>query len=181
MSRSLAVVLIAFAVFVSACSAVPEPPVAAVEPPPPQRPTVMPDLVGTRIDASASKLTAAGLRVTVVIPRQEVSTKDASSSGVYTGDLATSTIVVPEIRQPYERGSKWPQPVVSQRPAAGTETTPGTAVVLVGGRHPGGDPSHPFLWQHQQVIKKQGSQPCFECHDPPWCTNCHVRTTRRSY
>ncbi|GAB4276332.1 MAG: hypothetical protein Kow0056_06650 [Coriobacteriia bacterium] len=44
--------------------------------------------------------------------------------------------------------------------------------------HSAGDPSKPWIPQHFNVVRQQGAQACFECHNPTFCANCHVRGIR---
>jgi hypothetical protein len=43
--------------------------------------------------------------------------------------------------------------------------------------HKAGDPTQPWLQQHDDVVRKDGTAPCFECHDPTYCAHCHVTGT----
>ena len=40
--------------------------------------------------------------------------------------------------------------------------------------HPAGDPTKPWLDQHDNVVLEGGTEQCFECHDPTYCAHCHV-------
>ena len=42
--------------------------------------------------------------------------------------------------------------------------------------HPEGDPKKPWLPQHFVVVKSQGAEACFQCHEPTYCAKCHVRS-----
>ncbi len=33
----------------------------------------------------------------------------------------------------------------------------------------------PWIPQHFKVVKDSGADPCFSCHDPTYCSHCHVR------
>jgi hypothetical protein len=33
---------------------------------------------------------------------------------------------------------------------------------------------------HKQVATTLGAEGCFECHEPPFCSNCHVTTSKQS-
>jgi hypothetical protein len=41
--------------------------------------------------------------------------------------------------------------------------------------HDAGDPSQPWIPQHFGVVRDQGAEGCFECHNPTFCAECHVR------
>jgi nitrate/TMAO reductase-like tetraheme cytochrome c subunit len=41
--------------------------------------------------------------------------------------------------------------------------------------HQGSDPNRPWLDQHWQVVRDKGANGCFQCHNPTFCSNCHVR------
>ncbi len=30
-------------------------------------------------------------------------------------------------------------------------------------------------WKHQEAVWHGGAQPCFACHDPVFCANCHLK------
>jgi hypothetical protein len=34
--------------------------------------------------------------------------------------------------------------------------------------------------EHKQVATKVGAEGCFECHEPPFCSDCHVTTSKQS-
>ena len=44
-----------------------------------------------------------------------------------------------------------------------------------GCHHPEGDPTQPWIPQHFGVVAQTGAEPCFECHDPTYCAECHVQ------
>ena len=37
----------------------------------------------------------------------------------------------------------------------------------------------PWVRYHPNVVKKTGAQPCFDCHQPTYCANCHVNLAKR--
>lgn len=41
--------------------------------------------------------------------------------------------------------------------------------------HKAGDPALPWIPQHFEVVRESGAQACFECHNPTFCAECHVR------
>jgi hypothetical protein len=41
--------------------------------------------------------------------------------------------------------------------------------------HPQGDPDVPWRDQHDDVVGSVGASPCFDCHNPLYCSACHVR------
>jgi hypothetical protein len=41
--------------------------------------------------------------------------------------------------------------------------------------HSGADPSRTWLEQHMDKSRATGAQACFECHNPTYCAECHVR------
>lgn len=41
--------------------------------------------------------------------------------------------------------------------------------------HKAGDPTKPWIPQHVDAVRESGAQACFECHNPTYCANCHVR------
>ena len=41
--------------------------------------------------------------------------------------------------------------------------------------HPGSVQQQPWRTYHPDIVKKDGAQPCFECHEPTFCSYCHVR------
>jgi predicted CXXCH cytochrome family protein len=43
-----------------------------------------------------------------------------------------------------------------------------------GCHHKGMDPSIPWVQQHFNVVRKNGSAGCFQCHTPTFCALCHV-------
>ena len=44
--------------------------------------------------------------------------------------------------------------------------------------HDQGDPSQPWIPQHFDVVREQGAEGCFDCHNPTFCAACHVRGLR---
>lgn len=40
--------------------------------------------------------------------------------------------------------------------------------------HPQGTPGTAWLPQHNGVVRTEGAETCFECHDPQYCETCHV-------
>lgn len=44
--------------------------------------------------------------------------------------------------------------------------------------HPQGDPTMDWIPQHVDAVREAGAQPCFDCHAPTFCAECHVRGTR---
>lgn len=40
--------------------------------------------------------------------------------------------------------------------------------------HPDGNPNLPWIPQHWGVVDKTGAEPCFDCHNPAFCPECHV-------
>ncbi|MDH4140589.1 MAG: hypothetical protein OEV43_08470, partial [Coriobacteriia bacterium] len=40
--------------------------------------------------------------------------------------------------------------------------------------HPEGDPAQAWIPQHFEVVRKTGAEPCFDCHNPTYCAECHV-------
>lgn len=40
--------------------------------------------------------------------------------------------------------------------------------------HPQGAPDRPWLLQHDDVVRTTGASPCFDCHNPTYCSACHV-------
>jgi hypothetical protein len=44
-----------------------------------------------------------------------------------------------------------------------------------GCHHKEGDPTQPWLPQHDDVTRQTGAEACFECHEPTYCAYCHVR------
>lgn len=43
--------------------------------------------------------------------------------------------------------------------------------------HSMGDPAREWFGQHPQVVKDQGADECFSCHQELYCSSCHVRGT----
>lgn len=41
--------------------------------------------------------------------------------------------------------------------------------------HAGADPTREWIPQHMDPVRETGAQPCFECHAPTFCAECHVR------
>lgn len=41
--------------------------------------------------------------------------------------------------------------------------------------HAAADPTQPWIPQHFVVVRETGAEPCFECHNPTYCAQCHVR------
>lgn len=41
--------------------------------------------------------------------------------------------------------------------------------------HTGAVAEQPWRTYHPNIVKKDGAQPCFECHEPTFCSYCHVR------
>ena len=41
--------------------------------------------------------------------------------------------------------------------------------------HPGAVAEQPWRTFHPAIVKRDGAQPCFECHEPTSCSYCHVR------
>ncbi len=41
--------------------------------------------------------------------------------------------------------------------------------------HPDGDPTKPWVDQHYEVVRDTGANACFDCHNPTYCAECHVR------
>ena len=44
-----------------------------------------------------------------------------------------------------------------------------------GCHHKGSDPLQPWIPQHFVIVEQQGAQGCFDCHEPTYCAECHVR------
>jgi hypothetical protein len=40
--------------------------------------------------------------------------------------------------------------------------------------HPQGTPERTWLAQHWEAVRQSGAQACFECHNPRYCSACHV-------
>lgn len=40
--------------------------------------------------------------------------------------------------------------------------------------HKDSDPTKPWVPQHFKVVASTGAAPCFECHEPTFCAQCHV-------
>lgn len=45
--------------------------------------------------------------------------------------------------------------------------------------HSGADPSRPWLEQHVEIVRAKGAGPCFECHKPTFCAECHVNIGKK--
>lgn len=45
--------------------------------------------------------------------------------------------------------------------------------------HVGSVADKPWLHFHPNIVRKNGAQSCFECHDPTFCANCHVSLAKR--
>jgi hypothetical protein len=41
--------------------------------------------------------------------------------------------------------------------------------------HTGAVANQPWRTYHPNLVKKDGAEPCFECHEPTYCSYCHVR------
>jgi hypothetical protein len=41
--------------------------------------------------------------------------------------------------------------------------------------HEGSDPAVSWLDQHYVLVRQNGAEGCFECHNPTYCAECHVR------
>jgi hypothetical protein len=41
--------------------------------------------------------------------------------------------------------------------------------------HPDGDPTQPWISQHYEVVARVGANECFDCHNPTYCAECHVK------
>jgi len=41
--------------------------------------------------------------------------------------------------------------------------------------HKASDPTKPWIPQHFVVVDQTGAEPCFDCHRPTFCAECHVR------
>jgi hypothetical protein len=135
-------------------------------------PATMPDVIGQPAGRAAAPLQEAGGKVTLVIPAQRLSAVDASPAPRI--DIASQTVVLPEVRLAYDSARRWPHVVTSQTPTPGAPLTAGEAINLTAGRHPGGNVNRPWLWEHQQVMKDEGTAACFECHTESACVDCHV-------
>ncbi len=44
--------------------------------------------------------------------------------------------------------------------------------------HEGATGAQPWQLEHPPIVKEGGAEPCFECHEPPYCAACHVRLGR---
>ncbi|MDF1543030.1 MAG: NapC/NirT family cytochrome c [Anaerosomatales bacterium] len=41
--------------------------------------------------------------------------------------------------------------------------------------HEGADPNRAWIPQHMEPVREGGAQQCFDCHNPTYCAECHVR------
>lgn len=41
--------------------------------------------------------------------------------------------------------------------------------------HPESDPTKAWIPQHFDIVRTSGAEACFECHNPTYCAECHVR------
>jgi len=44
--------------------------------------------------------------------------------------------------------------------------------------HPQGDPTRVWVLHHFEVVRVSGADACFDCHNPTYCAECHVRGSR---
>lgn len=44
--------------------------------------------------------------------------------------------------------------------------------------HPQGDATKPWIPQHFVAVRQSGAEQCFDCHNPTFCAECHVRGSR---
>ena len=44
--------------------------------------------------------------------------------------------------------------------------------------HPEGDPTKPWISQHFLIVADTGANACFDCHNPTYCAECHVKGIR---
>jgi len=42
--------------------------------------------------------------------------------------------------------------------------------------HEGSDPNQDWIPQHFVLVRQNGAEGCFDCHEPTYCAECHVRT-----
>lgn len=151
------IVALAFALSVSGCEWAPgsNQPSKAAKPPVP-----VPDVVGKTTTQALDALDSAlGSTVTVEV-------YSATRHG-------TIKVEEPDSRRSTE------STVTSQAPAAGALIEAGASIRIVVGTTPSGDgvPEWAgFGWfYHPTNVKKNGADPCFACHQPTDCADCHTK------
>jgi len=120
---------------------------------------VMPNVVNTDVNASGSKLTAAGLKVFIKVSEHTVPPKDGVGNHSYT---------LPGTIKPFEP-NKWNHMIASQLPIPGTPIHAGTLVTLTTGNHHGAGPFLPWLVTHKWSVKVRGERRCRDCHTQTYC------------
>lgn len=61
--------------------------------------------------------------------------------------------------------------------AKGQKTTDAVGTEFCNGcHHKDSDPSKPWIPQHFAAVRESGAEGCFDCHDPTYCSACHVRS-----
>ena len=168
-----AVMLILIVVLIAGCSARREqPPRHQLEPQPSPTLRVMPEVRGSGLETAGLALQRGGLNVKVLIPERRF-VAPAKDRGSY-GSSPATTVVLPGSTRPFDP-PEWPFTVAAQQPPAGVVLSEGQTVTLTAGPHLGSVALKPWANDHPEVIKKQGAQPCFQCHDPVYCPDCHTK------
>lgn len=177
MSQRLWTVLFMALLALAGCTPSPDatiPPGRASTAPTRSVPATMPDLVGRSLQKVGAQLRGAGLRVIVVLPERELFA-DEQGRAARDRDGRTRRLTLPEERVPFGSKPGWAQLVAAQEPDVGTALSPTSTVVLIAGKHTGGNLSRPWVWEHVDTIKQKGAWACFErCHPESSCSHCHV-------
>lgn len=174
MSLALAVSLVA-----TACSSAPESPTRSVSkntssPVSESAPATMPLVAGRSVQEVGERLAAFGFDVRVQLPARhftadEQGRRDRGRKGA-TRDLSWPTKTVP-----FGSMAGWAQVLAGSQPRSGGVLEPGQRIVLIAGRHRGGDRSMPYVWEHVADIQANGGSSCIKlCHkDSAFCSDCH--------
>jgi hypothetical protein len=147
--------------------------VAGAVPSKPPVPATMPDLVGQDLQRAAAPLAAAGLQVTIVIPAQRFTPSE--------DDTVALAFVGPSGRWSEPRrqvaftSRRWNHTVAAQSPPAGTRLSANSEITLTAGLHTGASPDRPpWVFIHGPTANVSGVAPCIACHQPTFCSRCHV-------
>lgn len=145
-----------------------------VEADPPEL-TSMPDLRGKTVDDAVELLDAAGVQGSITFPGYMAAWSEAA--------IAIAGTVVPAHDETVAVGTRVVaidsfygsrHLVVDQTPLPGAPLSDDATAALTAGSHPN-DTRRPWLTDgHKIAVQGADATPCFDCHEPTECGNCHT-------
>jgi len=141
--------------------------------------TSMPNLIGMSVDQGFKALGQTDMPVLVEFPGYEAHWLEESkwvAGTMIPAHDETVSVGMRLLSSEEVDGSQ--HKIESQTPEPGASLSEVTTITLLAGPHPNPTRKEWLVEGHAVTLKGNGADPCFDCHEESYCSDCHVAEAR---